>query len=117
MLLREITGEQVTRSGRVRWAAAPLAAACSLIMAGTAAAGMISGELRDGGKLLKGVEIEVKDSRNNLFRVKSDQNGRYSVNLPPGIYRAGIAHDKSKGELILQSSPQPSRQDLSFGKR
>ena len=115
MIARANKGEHMNRIWCSRTS---FTAACFLLlMAGTVAAGMVSGEIRDGGKVLKGAEIEVKDSKNNHFRVKTDQNGKYTVNLPPGIYRASITNDKSKGELILQSSPQPSRQDLDFGKR
>ena len=85
----------------------------ALMLPATAGAGMVSGEVREGGKPLKEAEIEVKDSRNNSFKVKTDKNGKYSVNLPPGIYKATGGKDKSKGVLI-QSSPQPSRQDIEF---
>ena len=85
----------------------------ALMLPVPAGAGMVSGEVREGGKPLKEAEIEVKNSRNNSFKVKTDKSGKYSVNLPPGIYKATGGKDKSKGVLI-QSSPQPSRQDIEF---
>lgn len=88
----------------------------ALLMSAPAYAGTVSGEVKEAGKKLTEAEIEVKDSRNNRFLIKTNKTGEFKVNLPPGIYKATNKKDKSKSVLI-QSSPQPSRQDLNFGGR
>jgi hypothetical protein len=81
-----------------------------------ASAGMVSGVVRENGQNLRDARIELKDSMNNRFVVTTDGSGRYSANLPPGIYRARKFNDKRKRALI-QSSPQSSEQNIDFGGR
>ena len=89
----------------------------SLYLSAPAFAGLVTGQVRDeAGKPLVETTIVIKDSRKNTFRVKTDKKGMYNINLPPGIYQA-VNPGKSTEELIMQSSPQSSRQDLDFGKR
>ena len=81
-----------------------------------ASAGMVSGEVRENGRNLPNTRIELKDSMNNRYTIRTDKNGRYRANLPPGIYRATRNNDERKRALI-QSSPQPSQQNIDFDRR
>jgi hypothetical protein len=80
-------------------------------------AGMVTGTVRQDGKPLASGRIEMRDSENRSYAVTTDRKGVYVVNLPPGIYRVTIANGHGGKENILQSSSQPSRQDLDFNGR
>jgi hypothetical protein len=110
----EISSTGVQRSGRLFFSLALM----GICLWGTtpACAGMVSGEVRENGQYLRDSRIELKDSMNNRFIVRTDKSGQYRVNLPPGIYRANNIKDKRKRALI-QSSPQPSQQNIDLGRR
>ncbi len=91
-----------------------LGIALTLCAALSSYAGMVMGLVREGGRPLVNATIEVRDSRNKSYLVATDGRGMYVVALPPGIYRVTIANGRGTGENILQSSAQPSRQDLDF---
>lgn len=114
----------MNRTDRTGWAesggrrgACFVALLTSLCLAAPAFAGMVTGLVRDAaGRPLTDTTIVIKDSRKNTFRVKTDNKGMYNINLPPGIYQA-VNPGNNADELIMQSSPQSSRQDLDFGGR
>lgn len=86
-----------------------------LCLAAPACAGMVSGVVRNEKRPQPGIRVELRDSRGSRYVATTNSSGRYNVNLPPGLYKATIPGNRQV--LILQSSSQPSRQDLNFGGR
>jgi Carboxypeptidase regulatory-like domain len=93
-----------------------LLAAMSSLLA-VAADGTISGTVKDAsGKALGGALVVAYDASNNLYRTAAEDNGTYSVSVPPGTYsvtatgRASL--EATLTNLMVADGQKLEKQDL-----